>query len=216
MFIKPCFILSSNRFKYQMNKKSYMKKKHGMKNKHGHSSKVCPIKKADKLDSLRRRIIHNPGLVLGRYLKEGMTVLDFGCGPGLFSRGMAKRVGNKGKVIAADLQEEMLDILKGKIKGKHYEGRIKTHKCEAEKIGVKDSVNFILAFYVVHEVPSQKDFFREAHALLKEGGKVFVAEPKFRVSKEEFEETLDIAKKEGFKIEKRPMVFLSRAAVMKR
>jgi ubiquinone/menaquinone biosynthesis C-methylase UbiE len=184
--------------------------------KEDHNHKVCPIEKAGKLDNWKRWIIHHPGRLLGRYVKKGMTVLDFGCGPGLFSRGMARKVGDEGKVIAADLQEEMLELLKGKIKGKRFEKRIKTHKCNAKKIGIDEKVNFILAFYVVHEVPSQENFFKEAKMILEKGGKVFIAEPKFRVSKEEFEDTLDIAKKVGFKIEKRPWIYMSRAAVIRK
>ena len=50
------------------------------------------------------------------YLQKGMTALDLGCGPGFFTMEMARLVGKTGKVIAADLQEGMLDIVRGKIK----------------------------------------------------------------------------------------------------
>ena len=44
-------------------------------------------------------------------MAEGMTVLDVGCGMGFFSIGLAKLVGDKGCVIAADVQPKMLSVL---------------------------------------------------------------------------------------------------------
>jgi cyclopropane fatty-acyl-phospholipid synthase-like methyltransferase len=38
--------------------------------------------------------------MLGPYVKPGMTVLDVGCGMGFFSIGMARMVGDEGRVIA--------------------------------------------------------------------------------------------------------------------
>ena len=55
-----------------------------------------------------------------------MLVLDIGCGPGLFSFEMAQMGAH---VIAADLQQEMLDKLKNKIKGLEIEKNIKIVKC---------------------------------------------------------------------------------------
>ena len=37
--------------------------------------------------------------------------MDLGCGMGYFSIGMARLVGGKGKVIAVDLQQKMLDTM---------------------------------------------------------------------------------------------------------
>ena len=37
-------------------------------------------------------------------LKEGMAVVDYGCGPGRHTLAIAKQVGPKGKVFAVDIQ----------------------------------------------------------------------------------------------------------------
>ncbi len=50
-----------------------------------------------------------------------MTIIDIGCGPGFFIEAFAEMTGSKGKVIAADLQEKMLEKVKKKIQGKHIE-----------------------------------------------------------------------------------------------
>jgi len=90
--------------------------------------RICPVEKASGLDNKIRRIFQNPQKILGRYIKDGMTILDLGCGPGFFSVEIAKMIGKSGKVIAADLQEGMLQKLRNKIKGTEIEKRIKLHK----------------------------------------------------------------------------------------
>ncbi len=94
------------------------------------------------------------------YIEEGMTVLDIGCGPGFFSTDMAQMVGRSGRVIASDLQEGMLQKLRDKIQGTELEERITLHQCEEDKVGVSLNVDFVLAFYMVHEVPNRKKFFK--------------------------------------------------------
>lgn len=163
-------------------------------------NRVCPVELAGSLDNKIRRWLQDPVKILNPYIKEGMTVLDIGCGPGFFTIPIAGLTGKNGKVIAADLQEGMLQKLRSKIKGTELEDRIKLHKSEQDKIGVIEKVDFILAFYMVHEVPDKDNFFKELKLLLKEGGSVFIVEPKlFHVSKKAFEETIKIAESAGFK-----------------
>jgi len=145
-----------------------------------------------------------------------MTVLDLGCGPGFFSVEMARMVGKSGRVIAVDLQEGMLRKLGDKIRGTELEERITLHKCEENKIGVSEDVDFILAFYVVHEVPDQAGLFNEMKSILKQIGRVFIVEPPFHVSKTAFEETIGRAGEAGFTPVERPKVFLSKAAILKK
>ncbi len=144
-------------------------------------------------------------------------ILDLGCGPGFFSIEMAKMVGELGTVIATDLQEGMLEKLKNKIKGTEIEKRIKLHKCEEDKIGILENVDFVLAFYMVHEVPNQKKFFEEIKSILKYNGKIFIIEPKlFHVSKATFKETIMKAKGIGLVPVEKPRIFLSRSVVLKK
>jgi ubiquinone/menaquinone biosynthesis C-methylase UbiE len=150
------------------------------------------------------------------HIKEGMTVLDFGCGPGFFSIEMAKMVGESGRVIAADLQEGMLEKLKGKIKGTELEGSIRLHKCEEGKTGVSEDVDFVLLFYMVHEIPNKNKFFNEIATILKPNGQVLIAEPPFHVSKREFEETIRKAREAGLTEVERPKVFFSKTALLKK
>ncbi len=69
------------------------------------TSHICSWKIANALDNPIRRLIHNPQKILGGYIKPGQTVLDLGCGPGVFSIAMEEMVGKSVKVIAVDVQE---------------------------------------------------------------------------------------------------------------
>lgn len=55
-------------------------------------------------------------LVKALGIKEGMTVADVGAGSGYHSFLIAPLVGAKGKVIASDIQQEMLDLITKKAK----------------------------------------------------------------------------------------------------
>ena len=179
-------------------------------------NRVCPVERAGSLDNRIRRWLQNPQKILEPYIKEGMTVLDMGCGPGLFSIDMAQMVGNSGRVIASDMQEGMLQKLRDKIKGTEIDQRITIHKCQENKIGVSDEIDFVLLFYMVHEVPNEEALFNEIAMILKPNGQVLIVEPPFHVSKSAFEETITKARNAGFTIVERPNVLFSKTALLKK
>lgn len=177
---------------------------------------ICPVERANGLDNFFRKLVQNPKKILKDYVKDGMTVLDVGCGPGFFSVGIADMVGASGKVIAVDLQQGMLDKIKNKIEGTEIENIIELYKCEEDRIGISTKVDLILAFYMVHEVPDQDKFLKEMYSILKPDGNFFIVEPAFHVSKKAFEETVNRAYAIGFSQVKRPGMVLSRAVVLKK
>ena len=180
------------------------------------NNRICPVEKADSLDTRFRRLLQNPKRLLKPYIEEGMTVLDFGCGPGFFTVELARMVGESGRVIAADLQKGMLHKLRDKIKGTELESRITLHKCEEDKIGISENVDFVLAFYIVHEVVNKEGLFAEIETILKPNGQVLIVEPPFHVSKTAFEETIGKAKATGLTEVKRPKVMFNKAVVLKK
>ena len=178
--------------------------------------RICPVEFAGHLDSRFRRWLQDPRKILKPYLKPGMRTLDVGCGPGVFSVEMAELVGDGGHVVAADLQPGMLQIVKNKISGTTLEKRITLHPCEEDHIGIDafDPVDFILLFYVVHEMPNQATLFHELAKCLKPGGQILITEPSFHVSKSLFETTITIARRAGFKAVQRPKIRLSKSILM--
>ena len=175
--------------------------------------RVCPWWLAYTFDNPLRSLVHRPARMFNGLVSEGMTVMDVGCGMGYFSIRLAGIVGPQGKVVAVDLQQRMLDTLKKRATKAGVADRIQMRRCEADSLGVQTAADFILAFWVVHETPDPHAFFRQIVSLLKPGGKLLVAEPKFHVSAEHFQEILAVADRAGLRIAARPSIALSRAAV---
>lgn len=180
----------------------------------GKNRTICPVERAGMLDTPLRKLFQNPQRILKPHIKAGMTVLDLGCGPGFFSIEIAKMLNGSGKVIAADLQDGMLEIVNKKIQGTELEQRIEIHKCGNSEIGVTQKVNFILAFYMIHEVPNQEKLFEELKSILKPGGIIYIIEPKMEVSMQSFEEMIKRVKNIGFEIVDKPRVSFSRAVLL--
>lgn len=185
-----------------------------------HHHEVFSAKKAGHLDTRLRRVLYRPDLLAERYVNTGDRVLDFGCGPGFFTREFAKRVGDTGQVFSVDLQEEMLTILREKMGSAGLLPRIRTHQCQPDSINLPGDLNgtFDVAFaiFVVHEVPDPEKLFREIALLLKPGGMLFYTEPPFIVSGREFREKLALAAEAGFRQVDRSLFFVNRAVVLRK
>ncbi len=177
-------------------------------------TKVCPVEIAGGLDNRFRKWLQNPHKILKPYIKSGMTVLDLGCGPGFFSVEIARLLNGSGHVIAADLQQGMLDKVSQKIRGTELEKRIRLHRCSAENISLDEKVDFVLAFYMIHEVPDQEKLFEELKTILKPDGRILIVEPNFHVTKKAFETMLKKINSIGYRIIDQPKMFLSRAVVI--
>lgn len=177
---------------------------------------ICPWQLAPIIDNRLRPLIHNPQKLFAPYVNEGMTVLDVGCGAGFTSLGLTRLVGKEGKVIAADVQSKMLDIVKERAMKEGLADRIHVHLCDRDRIGLQEQVDFVVAFFMVHEVPNVKLFLKEIHCLLKPGGQFFVTEPKIHVGLLAFKQIMQIAQAVGFKISDKPSVVFGRTVLLKK
>ena len=176
---------------------------------------VCPWWLAYTFDNPLRRLVHNPEKMLQKFIKEGDTVVDIGCGMGYFSIGMAKMVGAKGRVISVDLQEKMLERVRLRAEQKGLLSRITLHKCSSDKLGVNEQADFALGFWMVHEVRNKESFFDEIVTFLKPGAYFLLVEPKIHVSELYFSKIADIAVKAGLTQCSEEKVGLSRAMLFK-
>jgi ubiquinone/menaquinone biosynthesis C-methylase UbiE len=145
-----------------------------------------------------------------------MRVMDVGCGGGWASVALARLVGEGGLVIAADLQPEMLDLVRNRAEKAGLLDRIRLHTCLDDRIGLHEELDFAVAFYMTHETPDARALVAEVFSLLKPGGRFFVAEPKMHVSRELFESMVREAQEDGFRVLLRPRVLLSRAVVLEK
>lgn len=184
-----------------------------------HPREVFSAKNAAHLDTRFRRFLYRPDRLAFQYVNPGDRVLDFGCGPGFFTREFAKRVGKNGTVISADLQEEMLGILQRKLEPEGLMSRIRTHRCKPDTLGLAGmdgTINAAFAIFVVHEVPDPEKLFREIASLLVPGGLFFYSEPPVIVSAREFQEKIALAETMGLHLAERRWFFVNRAAVMRK
>lgn len=180
-------------------------------NGNGH---VCSWRHVRTFDNFLRPLVHDPERLFAPYVREGMTVLDVGCGRGFASLGLARLVGEGGTVISADLQPEMLAMVGERAGKAGLMDRIFLHRCGERKVGVEEELDFVLAFWMVHELPDASGFFREMRGLLKPEGRLFLAEPKIHNTARSFDGTVVQAREEGLKVSETPRVRLSRAAVL--
>ena len=90
---------------------------------------ICPWWVGYFLISPIRRWLQDPEKILSPYINEGMTVLDIGPGMGFFTIPAARMVGESGKVIAVDVQEKMLTVLRKRAEKAGVAGRVVTKRC---------------------------------------------------------------------------------------
>jgi ubiquinone/menaquinone biosynthesis C-methylase UbiE len=180
------------------------------------STYTCPWWLLFTFDNPLRKLGHNPQKMLAPYVHRGDTVLDVGCGMGYFSLGLAELVGEQGKVISADIQEEMLAGLVKRVRKAGFQNRVAPHLSLPDKIGVTESVDFALAFWMVHEVSNRPAFLAEIYSLIKPGGGFLVVEPRLHVAGDNFERTMALCEQLGFKKVNSPKVAISRAIYLQK
>ena len=184
-----------------------------MLQKYFHEKHVCPWWLCFTFDNPIRKLIHDPIKILSPYVHQGDTAIDIGPGMGYFSMPMAELVGSKGRVIAIDIQQEMLSALMGRAQKKSVADRIKTHLAKPDSLCFHDKADFVLAFWMVHEVPDQKRFLSDIGDLMKPDGLFLLVEPLLHVSRKNFAHTVETAKELGFIIKESPKISMSQSAL---
>jgi ubiquinone/menaquinone biosynthesis C-methylase UbiE len=176
---------------------------------------VCPSEFYSTLDIGFRKYIHDANKMFSPYLKAGQSAADIGCGSGFFSVGLAKIVGESGKVVACDIQESGLNMLTRKINGSPLGKTISVHQSTIHNIGLTSKFDFILNFWMLHEVDDKEKFMAEIHAMMKPESFYMIVEPRFHVPRKAFQKEVDIALNAGLKAVGYPKIWMSRSVVFK-
>lgn len=174
---------------------------------------VCPWWLCFTFDNPVRRLFHNPEKILRAWITPGQTVIDVGCGMGYFSLPMARLVGSTGRVIAVDLQEQMLRQLQQRAVQAGLQSRIQPQRCQSDTLAIREPADFVLTFWMVHEVRDKTAFLREIRQLLKPTAHYLLVEPKLHVAAADFQRTVELARAAGLNSVDRPKVGLSRAVL---
>ena len=141
--------------------------------------------------------------------------VDIGCGGGFATMGLARMAGPGGRVVAADLQPEMLKLVRDRAVREGHR-QVETVTCSGRSPGLEGTFDFALMMYVAHEVEALESFLSEVRDALTPGGVLYLAEPRLIVSGKRFEATVDLAKRVGLVEVARPRMALSRACVLER
>lgn len=115
-------------------------------------------------------------LMKALHLKAGMTVCDLGCGNGFYTLMLAKEVGDKGKVLAVDIQQEMLDLLAKRAEKagvKNYQPILGT---VADPKLPEGAVDLILIVDVYHEMDHPVEMLAAMRKSLSKGGRMVLVE----------------------------------------
>jgi ubiquinone/menaquinone biosynthesis C-methylase UbiE len=150
---------------------------------------------------------------------EGMTVLEPGPGMGFFTVELARLVGTSGRVIAVDIQLKMIEGLKRRLAKAGLLGRVEVRLAQPNSMCLADlagTVDFALAFAVVHEFPVGHSFFSEAAQVLKANACLLLVEPRGHVSAAQFEAELAESAKAGLSLLECPSIRRSQAALLKK
>ena len=126
---------------------------------------------AKVIDHPIRHKIHPPNETAIRHqLEPGMTVLEVGPGNGTYTLSSARRIGDKGKVVAVDIELRMIEFLRRNIQ-KNGVTNIESLIADVHTLPFEDDF-FDVAYLmtVIGEIPDPKRAVQEFHRVLSPSG----------------------------------------------
>jgi ubiquinone/menaquinone biosynthesis C-methylase UbiE len=124
-----------------------------------------------------RRLLITPSQLADRlHLTKDARVLEVGCGSGLFSVEVARRL-PRGHLELFDLQQEMLDKARRKIEAAGLERIVGYTRGDARRLALA-TTGFDVAFLVavLGEIPEPQRCLRALHRVLRPGGLLSITE----------------------------------------
>lgn len=116
-------------------------------------------------------------------LKRGMVVADLGAGSGYHAFRIAPVVGNAGKVLAVDIQPQMLKLIADKAKAAGVTNVEPVQAAEQNPNLPTNGVDLILMVDVYHELSHPFEVTEKLVAALKPGGRLVFVEFRLEDSK---------------------------------
>ena len=125
-------------------------------------------------------------------------------------------------------RKALLEPLVAELPGLQFNGHetgdgelVRRHACKIGFEGVvfddcEERFDLVVAFAVIHEMPSAASFFAEAARAMKPGASLLLVEPSGHITKEEFDSELAHAARNGLVLADRPAVFRGLGAVLKK
>ena len=138
---------------------------------------VMNVAHADWLTRPERDEEEQPDRVVAELnIPKGATVVDLGAGVGYFTWRLAKQVGPRGKVIAVDIQEGMLELLRENLEARGVTNtEIVLGSPENPRLPLGE-VDLVLLVDVYHELAHPAQTMEHVRRSLKPGGRVAIIE----------------------------------------
>jgi ubiquinone/menaquinone biosynthesis C-methylase UbiE len=144
-----------------------------------------------------RDLFQNPRRSLEKArLRKGMSVVDYGCGPGSFTIPAAELVGHEGKVFGVDIHPLAISTVKRKASRKSLQN-VETILLRGYETGIEaSSIDRVLLIDTIHLIDDPDALFSEIHRMLKPDGLLFMEKGHMAMSEQK-----DIVERTGlFKI----------------
>ncbi|MCB9024365.1 MAG: class I SAM-dependent methyltransferase [Lentimicrobiaceae bacterium] len=159
---------------------------------------IFPYQMAFTLLIPLRNIFLSPKEFIRRLeLKSDSVVLEVGPGPGYFSRPLARFLSG-GKLVLADIQQEMLDYARKRLNRKGLKN-VDYYLCDGLKFHLQDMIfDRIFLITVIGEVENREAYMAEFYRMLKPGGLLSISELAGDPDKMTMEEVTALAEAAGF------------------
>jgi ubiquinone/menaquinone biosynthesis C-methylase UbiE len=128
-------------------------------------------------------LVHNP--LRRRYMRPvldrvdiqpGERVLELGPGPGAFTVDAARRAGPQGRIVAVDIQPEMIAWVEQRVREAGL-SNVETHVAGAYELPLEnESIDRAFVVTVLPEIPDQNRALAELWRVIKPGGRLSVTE----------------------------------------
>jgi ubiquinone/menaquinone biosynthesis C-methylase UbiE len=110
-------------------------------------------------------------------VKPDSTVVDVGCGTGFLTQQVATRTQGRGSIVGVDLSPSMLQTAKDKFGKLALVGSVEFRVGDVEDLAVDDVfADAVVGNMILHHCPRPKRAISEMTRVLKQGGKLAVAD----------------------------------------
>lgn len=126
------------------------------------------------LESEDRKIWQNPNVILNAVeIKPDFTVADLGCGSGYFIVPLAAKAE---KVFGIDVQKEMIDYLREKIRKLKIKNVTLLASKPSEIPLENESIDVLLSVNTLHEFDDKERMIEEIKRVVKKGGRLLIVD----------------------------------------
>ncbi len=103
-------------------------------------------------------------------VQPGMTVVDYGCGPGRYTTRFAKLVGRQGKVFAIDIHELAIEAVKKKIDRYRLKNIVPVLAKGYDSTLPEQTADVVCAIDMFHIIKNHTEFLAELKRITKKDG----------------------------------------------